>query len=331
MNTRRIGDLEVSAIGMGCMGLSHGYGKAPSRECSIAAIRVAFDRGCTFFDTAEVYGTQQFHFGHNEELVGEALEDVRDEAVIATKIHPTGWSRDTDVRAAVSEHLDASMRRLRTDFVDLYYLHRISEDVPVEAVAEAMGELVSEGRIGGWGLSQVSVETLAAAHAVQPVTAVQNIYSMAERDCEADIIPFCSEHGIGMVAFSPVASGLLAGKVTRDTEFGFDDVRKFVPQLSPENIDANRPLVDLVASVAESKGATMAQVALAWMLRVDPCVVPIPGSKNRERILENLDADSVVLTDGEFAELSAALDSIEVHGHRGHEETEQNGFLTRRR
>lgn len=331
MEKRKLRNLEVSPIGMGCMGFSHGYGEAPEREYSIAAIRKAADFGCTFFDTAEAYGKQQFYPGHNEEIVGEALEPFRKNIVLATKLHlPTEEAQQNGLYATISRHLQESMKRLRTDYVDLYYLHRVNEFFPVEDVADVMGKLIAEGKIGGWGLSRVPVETLDKAHRVTPVTAVQNIYNMLERDCEKEIFPYCMENNIGVVPFSPIASGFLSGKVTVDTKFEGDDVRKFVPQLSKENIVANQPILDVLEKYAAEKNATRAQISLAWMLHKYPNVVPIPGSKNQGRILENLGGWNVQLTDAEFAALEAALDACTVHGHRGHDETDQHGWLTKK-
>ena len=273
MKKRMIGNLEVSEIGMGCMGFSHGYGQVPEEAYSIEAIRKAYEAGCTFFDTAEV------------------------------------------------------MKNLQTDYVDLYYLHRVNEHVSFEKIAAAMGRLIEEGVIRAWGMSQVDVDTLAKAHAVTPVAAVQNLYSMLERDCEKEIFPYCLEHNIGVVPFSPIASGFLSGKIKADTQFeAVDDVRKFVPQLSKENIIANQPVLDILAEFSAKKHATNAQISLAWMLHKYPNVVPIPGSKNQERILENLGAADVELTDEEFRALEAALDACTIHGHRGIMETEQSAF-----
>lgn len=327
MKRRMIGNLTVSGIGMGCMGFSHGYGKVPEESYSIDAIHKAHEFGCTFFDTAETYGREQFFPGHNEQLVGKAVEPFRKDIVLATKLHigtqvPDG-ARLYDI---LREHLERSMENLRTDYVDLYYLHRISELFPVEEVAEAMGRLIEQGLIRGWGLSQVGADCIARAHRVTPVTAVQNLYSMVERDCEKEVFPFCMEHNIGVVPFSPIASGFLSGKVTADTKFEGDDVRKFVPQLSKENLTANQPILDILAVYSKRKNATNAQISLAWMLHKYPNVVPIPGSKNQERILENLGADNVVLTDEEFRALETALDQCTVHGHRGHEESEGKSF-----
>ncbi len=329
MQTRFLRDLEVSPIGMGCMGFSHGYGKVPEEPYAIEAIHKAHDFGCTFFDTAEGYGKEQFYAGHNEELLGKALSPFRKDVVLATKFHlgELGSLQDVVLYDVIRQHLEASMKRLQTDYVDLYYLHRLNEKVPVEAVAEVMGKLIKEGLIRGWGLSQVSSETLKKADEVTPVSAVQNLYSMVERDCEKDIFPYCVEHHIGVVPFSPIASGLLSGKITTETKFeAVDDVRKFVPQLTKENIAANQPILDMLAKYSSLKNATSAQICLAWMLHKYPNVVPIPGSKNQERILENLGAWNVELTDDEFAELEQALDACTVYGHRGHVESEQTGF-----
>lgn len=328
MKTRRIGELEVSEIGMGCMGFSHGYGAVPDEAYSVNAIRKAYDSGCTFFDTAESYGQEMFFAGHNEQLVGKAVEPFRNKIVLATKFHlgTDEIKNGENLYDVIRRHLEASMKNLRTDFIDLYYLHRLNEQVPVEDVAEVMGKLRKEGLIRGWGLSQISAQTLERANDVTSVTAVQNLYNMLERDCEEDIFPYCKEHGIGVVPFSPVASGFLSGKVTTETRFDGDDVRKFVPQLSRENIIANQPILDILKKYSQQKGATNAQISLAWMLHKYPNVVPIPGSKNQERILENLGSSKIQFTDIEFEELESVLDGCTVYGHRGHIESEQAAF-----
>ena len=284
MKKRKIGNLTVSEIGMGCMGFSHGYGKVPETSYSIAAIRAAHDYGCTFFDTAETYGREQFYRGHNEEIVGRAVEGFRKDIVLATKLHISTEEYDPegDIYNVLLRHLTASMRRLRTDYVDLYYLHRFNEAIPIEKIAESMGRLIREGKIRGWGLSQVDVSILSKAHEITPVTA--------------------------------------------ETKFGTDDVRKFVPQLSKENLEGNRPIVELLEEFAKVKKATPAQISLAWMLYKYPNVVPIPGSKNKERILENLKASEVTLTKTEFARLEEALGTMEIHGHRGINESQQHSF-----
>ena len=329
MKKRMIGNLEVSEIGMGCMGFSHGYGQVPEEAYSIEVIRKAYEAGCTFFDTAEVYGDVVFFPGHNELLVGKAVAPFRKDIVLATKmfLDESEIADGTSIYDATRKHLEQSMKNLQTDYVDLYYLHRVNEHVSFEKIAAAMGRLIEEGVIRAWGMSQVDVDTLAKAHAVTPVAAVQNLYSMLERDCEKEIFPYCLEHNIGVVPFSPIASGFLSGKIKADTQFeAVDDVRKFVPQLSKENIIANQPVLDILAEYSAKKHATNAQISLAWMLHKYPNVVPIPGSKNQERILENLGAANVELTDEEFRALEAALDACTIHGHRGIMETEQSAF-----
>ena len=329
MKTRMIGNLEVSEIGMGCMGFSHGYGQVPEEAYSLEAIRKAYESGCTFFDTAETYGDVVFYPGHNEQLVGKAILSFRKDIVLATKLHL--YSQELDGGASVYDtvrrHLAKSMENLRTDYIDLYYLHKIDLNVSLEAVAEAMGRLIHEGVIRGWGMSQVGTDSLAIAHGITPVSAVQNLYSMVERDCEKEVFPYCLEHNIGVVPFSPIASGFLSGKVTAETEFAaVDDVRRWVPQLKKENIMANQPVLDILAEFSARKNATSAQISLAWMLHKYPNVVPIPGSKNQERILENLGAAHVELTNEEFMALESALNTCTVHGHRGHIETTQSSF-----
>ena len=316
MKTRMLRDIEVSEVGMGCMAFSHGYGQIPPENYSIEAIRNAFEHGCTFFDTAEVYSPGLSGIGHNECIVGKALKDVRENVVIATKLFLNVWP-GSNVYKTIRSHLEASMERLQTERVDLYYLHRVGS-VPVEKVAEAMGRLIDDGLIRGWGLSQVDVDVIDRAQQVTPLSAIQNIYSMVERDSEARIIPYCMEHNIGFVPFSPIASGLLSGKITTQTRFeSYDDVRNWVPQLSKANIAGNQPIVDLLKQYAEMKNATPAQISLAWMLHKYPNVVPIPGSKNRDRIIENLDASKVELSEEEFTSLETALNQCKVYGHRG--------------
>lgn len=319
MNKRKLGKLEVSAIGMGCMGFSHGYGAIPEEEYSIEAIRDALAHGCTFFDTAEGYGPNLEEPGHNEKILGKSLKGSRDQAIIATKLHlDTEEARANGVYETLKKPLLGSLERLQTDYVDLYYLHQPTYDIPVEEIAEGMGRLIDEGLIRGYGLSNVDTDYIRRAHTIRPVTAVQNIYSMLERDCEESIIPFCEASGIGFVPFSPIASGFLSGKITPETQFeSYDDVRNVVPQLTRENIAANQPIVEVLKKFGEQKNATPAQLSLAWMLHKYPHVVPIPGSKNKGRILENLAADEVILSEAEFEELENALNACTVHGHRG--------------
>lgn len=325
MKSRKLRDIEVSPIGMGCMAFSHGYGQIPEESYAIEAIRKAYEYGCTFFDTAESYGAQLYYAGHNEQILGKAVEGFREQVVLATKIHFRGiaYKPGDDVYAILKGHLAESLKNLRTDYADLYYLHRINPQMPMEEVASAFGRLIQEGLIRGWGLSQVSATQLNEAHRVTPVSAVQNLYNILERDCEKDIFPYCLENNIGVVPFSPIASGFLSGKITTETKFeAADDVRVFVPQLTKENIAANQPVLDILNRFARAKQATSAQISLAWMLHKYPNAVPIPGSKNQERILENLGGWDVKLTGDEFAELQAALDAVEIHGHRGHVENE---------
>ncbi|MGM9999424.1 MAG: aldo/keto reductase [Candidatus Bruticola sp.] len=332
MEKRLIGSLSVSEIGMGCMGFSNGYGPVPEEEYAINAIRKAFEFGCNFFDTAEIYGQAMLHFGHNEELVGKAIAPFRNNVVLATKlmVSPEEVAEGRSVLQAVKKHLEASLRRLGTDYVDLYYLHRINEEVSFEAVAEAMGQLIKEGLIREWGLSQVSAEILDQVHQITPVGAVQNIYSMLERSCEEKIFPYCLKNNICIVPFSPIANGFLSGRITVDTKFfDQDDFRKIVPQLTKENIAANQPILDVLDKFAQSKQATKAQISLAWMLHKYPNVVPIPGSRNLERILENLGASSIKLTNSEFDQLEEALNKCQVHGHRGHSETLQHSLSSK--
>lgn len=302
MKNRKIRSLEVSPIGIGCMGFSHGYGKVPEEKESIASIRKAYEFGCTFFDTAEAYGKEMFYPGHNEELVGKALSPFRNNVVLATKYHldEKEVNENRTLYTAIRNHLIASMEKLRTDYVDLYYLHRINE--------------------------QISIEEIAEAQRITPIGAVQNLYSMVERDCEQEIFPYCLENEIAVVPFSPIASGFLSGKVTPDTPFEGDDVRKFVPQLAKENLIANQPILNMLVEVAKEKQATNAQISLAWMLHKYPNAVPIPGSKNLGRILENLAAWDVRLTDTEFQAIENQLNQIPVYGHRGHVESQQQSF-----
>ena len=319
MKTRMLRDIEVSDVGMGCMAFSHGYGSIPAENYSIEAILNAYAHGCTFFDTAEVYSPNLAGIGHNERIVGKALKDVRNNVVIATKLMPSRGASllGGSMYKSVKEHLLASLERLQTEYVDLYYLHRMN-GVSVEKIAEAMGRLIDEGLIRGWGLSQVDVDVIDRAQKVTPLAAIQNIYSMVERDSEAEIIPYCMKNNIGFVPFSPIASGLLSGKITSETQFEKnDDVRNWVPQLSRTNIAGNQPIVELLKEYADRKNASPAQISLAWMLHKYPNVVPIPGSKNKERIIENLDASRVELTDEEFRILEGSLNALKVYGHRG--------------
>ena len=318
MEKRKLGNIEVTEIGIGTMAFSHGYGKIPDEKYSIEAIREAYNHGCNFFDTAEVYSPNLAGIGHNELIVGKALKDVRDKVVIATKLFLKSHEVvNGDVYGAIKKHLLGSMERLQVKMVDLYYLHRLS-DVPLEEIAKAMGRLINEGLIRGWGLSQVGVDSIEKAHKITPVSAVQNLYNILERDCEEKVIPFCLKNNIGVVPFSPVGSGLLSGKINSNTEFEKnDDVRNWVPQCKKENIIGNQPIIDLISKFAAKKGATPAQFSMAWMIKKYPNVVPIPGSKNKERIIENINTYKVKLTDEELNEFENELKKYKVHGHRG--------------
>ena len=318
MKKRKLGNIEVSEIGIGTMAFSHGYGKIPDEQYSIEAIRAAYNHGCTYFDTAEVYSPNLAGIGHNELIVGKALKDVRDKVVIATKLFlKASEVVNGDVYGAIKKHLLGSMQRLQVKMVDLYYLHRLS-DVPLEDIARAMGRLIQEGLIRGWGLSQVDVDSISKAHNITPVSAVQNLYNILERDCEEKVIPYCLKNNIGVVPFSPVGSGLLSGKITVNTEYEkVDDVRNWVPQCKKENIKGNQPIIDLIQKLANKKGATPAQISMAWMIKKYPNVVPIPGSKNKERIIENLDTYKVHLTDQELNDFENELKKYKVYGHRG--------------
>lgn len=307
----------VSAIGLGCMGFSHGYGAVPPEAESIRLIRRAFELGCTFYDTAEVYGLYA-----NEDLVGRAVEPFRKEIVLATKFVPAalaGQDPDKMTRRGVRAALEASLKRLRTDHVDLYYQHRVPDD-HVEDVAGWMGELIAEGKIGGWGQSQSTEDQVRRAHAVTPLTAVQSEYSMMERMFEKDVLPACGELGIAFVPFSPLAGGFLSGKCARDAKYEGDDVRRVITRFLPENVDANQPLLDMLHGFARRKDATPAQISLAWMLRKGDFVIPIPGMRREERFVENFGAADVVLSDDEFAALEKALSGIAIHGNRTDED-----------
>jgi len=324
MQKRRLGNsgLEVSAVGFGCMGLSHGYGRPLEKGEAIALIRAAFDRGVTFFDTAEVYGPFT-----NEEIVGEAVAPFRRQVVIATKFgfrivdgKPAGLdSRPEHIR----EVAEASLKRLKTDVIDLFYQHRVDPNVPIEEVAGAMQELIREGKVRHFGLSEAGVHTIRRAHRVQPVTAVQNEYSLWWREPEKELLPVLEELGIGLVAFSPLGRGFLTGAITPDTQFESNDFRNQLPRFAPENRAANRRLVDVIAQFARRKGATPAQLALAWLLAKKPWIVPIPGTTRLARLEENLAAVHLQLSPAEVDELEAAVSRIPVHGERYPEELQK--------
>ena len=315
MKKRLLRDIEVSAVGVGCMGFSHGYGAGPDRDEAIRLIRHAFERGCTHFDTAEGYGN-----GHNEALVGEALKPVRNQVVIATKLRTGEATRDNTTENQVRAHLEASLKRLGTDRVELYYLHRVNPSVPVEEVAEVMGKLIREGKILGWGQSQTNADQIRRAHAVTPLTAIQSEYSIMERMFEEEVLPLCRDSNIGFVAFSPMASGFLSGKVRVGDKHEGDDVRRVITRFDTRNIEANQPLLDLLRRFADEKAVTSAQISLAWMLAKWPFVTPIPGSRKIEWIDENLCAADVDLTADELARIEGELSQVSIHGNRTDED-----------
>ena len=319
MQKRKLGksNLEVSALGLGCMGMSSGYGPAGETQAMIAVIRSAVESGVTFFDTAEIYGPFQ-----NEELVGEALAPFRERVKIATKfgfrIGPNGGGKDgLDSRPAhIKEVAEASLKRLKTDVIDLFYQHRVDPDVPIEDVAGAVKELIRAGKVKHFGLSEAGVNTIRRANAVQPVTALQSEYSLFWREPEVEIMPMLEELGIGFVPFSPLGKGFLTGKIDENTRFDATDFRNVVPRFSPEARKANQAVVDLLNSIAARMKATPAQIALSWLLAQKPWIVPIPGTTKQPRLLENLGAASVELTPDDLREINAASDKITFQGAR---------------
>src|SRR3954452_20191664 len=316
MQKRKLGETgpEVSALGLGCMGLSYGYGPAVDKEHGISLIRAAFDRGVTFFDTAEAYGPFT-----NEELLGEALAPMRDRVVIATKFGFKGGkadagldSRPENIRAVA----EAALKRLRTDHIDLFYQHRVDPDVPIEDVAGAVKELIGQGKVRHFGLSEAGVQVIRRAHAVQPVAALQSEYSLWWREPEAEILPTLEELGIGFVPFSPLGKGYLTGKIDETTTFDATDFRNTVPRFSPENRRANQAMVELLGRIAGQKQATPAQVALAWLLAQKPWIVPIPGTTKVHRLEENVGAAAVRLTAEDLGEIEAGAAEITAVGAR---------------
>jgi len=325
MQTRKLGksDLEVSAIGLGCMGMSSGYGPAKEKSEMISLLRKAVELGVTFFDTAEIYGPST-----NEELVGEALAPFRRQVVIATKfgfkIGPKGEQIGLDSRPEhIKEVADASLKRLRSDVIDLFYQHRVDPNVPIEDVAGAVKELIQEGKVKHFGLSEPGVQTIRRAHAVQPVTAVQNEYSLWWRKPEQEVMPALEELGIGFVPYSPLGRGFLTGKMNENTTFDSSDFRNTLPRFTPEARKANQALVDLFGEIAKRKKATPAQIALAWLLAQKPWIVPIPGTTKLKRLEENIGAASIELTPDDLREIDRAASKIKVQGARYPEHIEQ--------
>jgi aryl-alcohol dehydrogenase-like predicted oxidoreductase len=326
MQKRKLGksNLEVSAIGLGCMGLSFGLGPAVDKQEGISLIRAAVDRGVTFFDTAEAYGPFA-----NEELVGEALAPYRDRVVIATKF---GFKYDPNTRKQMGldsrpEHIkevaEASLKRLKTDVIDLLYQHRVDTDVPIEDVAGAVKDLIQQGKAKHFGLSEAGVQTIRRAHAVQSVTALQSEYSLWWREPEAEVLPTLEQLGIGFVPFSPLGKGFLTGKISEDTQFDKTDFRNIVPRFTPENRRANQAVVEQVGSIARQKEVTPAQIALAWLLAQKPWIVPIPGTTKLHRLEENIGAADVKLTAEDLRQIDAAVSKIPVQGARYPEELQK--------
>jgi aryl-alcohol dehydrogenase-like predicted oxidoreductase len=318
MQTRKLGKsgLEVSILGFGCMGLSYGYGPATAREAGISLIRAAVERGVTFFDTAEIYGPFT-----NEELVGEALAPFRHQVVIATKfgfdIDPNGSQRGMNSRPEhIKRVVEGSLKRLRTDVIDLLYQHRVDETVPIEDVAGAARDLIRQGKVKHFGLSEAGVQTIRRAHAVQPVTAVQSEYSLWWREPEEALLPTLEELGVGFVPFSPLGKGFLTGAITENTTFDSHDFRNIVPRFTPEARKANQALVDALGELAAEKGATRAQIALAWLLAQKPWIVPIPGTTKLQRLEENLGSLALELSQEDLQAIERALSKITVQGER---------------
>ncbi len=323
MKKRLLGNsgLEVSALGLGCMGLSFGYGPATEKQNAIKLIRGAFERGVTFFDTAEAYGPFD-----NEELLGEALEPFRQQVVIATKF---GFKEGKPTLGADSrpEHIrevaEASLKRLRTDHIDLFYQHRVDPNIPIEDVAGTVKDLIAEGKVKHFGLSEAGAQTIRKAHAVQPVTALQSEYSLWWREPEEVILPTLEELGIGFVPFSPLGKGFLTGAINENTSFDKSDFRNTVPRFSEENRKANQGLIDLLGNIAAEKAATPAQIALSWLLAQKPWIVPIPGTTKLHRLEENLAASEIELSDDDLTKINEALSNIEVQGHRYSEQAQK--------
>ncbi|MBW8374616.1 aldo/keto reductase [Stenotrophomonas sp.] len=316
MQTRELGrsGLRVSALGLGCMGLSYGYGPATGRSEAIALLRAAVEQGVTFFDTAEAYGPF-----FNEELLGEALAPFRDQLVIATKFGFKGGHADAGLDSRperIRAVAEASLSRLKTDRIDLFYQHRVDPNVPIEDVAGTVKDLIAEGKVKHFGLSEAGVDAIRRAHAVQPVTALQSEYSLWWREPEQAVLPVLEELGIGFVPFSPLGKGFLTGAINVDTQLAADDFRNSVPRFAAEARQANQALVNRISAIAADKGATPAQIALAWLLARKPWIVPIPGTTKLHRLTENLGAAAVVLSEADLQQIGAALDSIAIVGDR---------------
>lgn len=327
MKTRKLRDMEVSAIGMGCMGFSTAYGKIPEEKESVRLMLKAHDMGCNFYDTAEIYATYR-----NEELVGKALKPIRNEIVLCTKYSPAPLLGQERIeggklsRNGVRYAVENSLKRLQTDHIDIYYAHRVPKEADEEEMAGWFGELIREGKILAWGVSEATADQIRKAHAVTPITAVQSEYSMMARQWEKGVIPLCEELGIGFVAYSPMAGGLLSGKYAANVQYEGDDIRRVISRYKPENVAANQPIIDLVRSYAEAKNCTPAQISLAWVMKRNH-IVPIPGMRSDARIAENLGAADVELSDEEYDTLTDALNSLTVYGNRTDEQIAGLGAL----
>lgn len=329
MQKRNLHNMAVSAMGLGCMGFSHGYGATPPEAESIRLIRKAYDDyGCTLFDTAEVYATYE-----NEILVGKALKPIRHQVILCTKFMPEKFLPGQEIpegktsRRGIRNALESSLKRLQTDYIDLYYEHRVPAHKDVGEVAAWMGELIQEGKIRAWGVSEATPEQIQRAHAVTPLTAVQSEYSLMERRVETDVLPLCKKLSIGFVAYSPMASGFLSGKYNSASTFEGDDVRRVITRFDKKNMDANQPLLDLLHAYAKSKGCTPAQISLAWMLHKYDFLVPIPGMRRDERLAENFGAVDVRMNDEEMAQLEEALSRIPIHGDRKDSDIQKLGTV----
>lgn len=327
MKSRRLGNIQVSAIGMGCMGFTHAYGTPPEESEGIRLVHRAFELGCNFFDTAEMYS-----YFKNEEFVGKALKELpRDKVVVSDKFWPEklpghDFAEPKLSESGIRKSVEGSLRRLQTDYIDIYTEHQMADGSECE-VAEIMGKLIKEGKIRGWGQSSSTAEQIRKAHAVTPITAIQSEYSMMERKWEADVLPLCRELGIGFVAFSPTGNGFLSGKYAPSQTFGGNDVRRVITRFTPENMAANQPLLDLLDRLSVAKGCTKAQLALAWDLQYGDFVVPIPGMRKESRVVENLGAADVELTDAEYTAINAELADIKIHGCRDGKDIKKLGTV----
>lgn len=327
MKMRRLRDLEVSAIGMGCMGFTHAYGDIPAEKDGIRAVHKAFELGCNFFDTAEMYS-----YFKNEEFVGKALKELpRDKVIISDKFWPTPLPGQDMPEGKLSEagirkDIEGSLKRLQTDYIDLYTEHQMEEGSE-EEVAEVMGKLIKEGKIRAWGQASPTLEQIKKANAVTPITAIQSEYSMMERKWEKDVLPYCREQGIGFVAFSPMANGFLSGKFSAKDTFQKNDLRTVITRFNKENMEANEPLLELVRKFASDKNCTPAQIGLSWVMAYGDFVVPIPGMRKEERIIENLGAADIELTAEEYAALNDELAKIKIHGTRDNKDIAKLGTV----